>query len=234
MAWVGDELWFVNTRFSCLCTRSSAGSFAPVWRPPFITALAPEDRCHLNGLGLRDGQVRYATALGESDQPAGWRACRRDGGALLDVAANEVLLGGLSMPHSPRWHAGRVWLLESGTGSLGYVEPQSGRYQPVAALPGFTRGLDFFGPLAFVGLSRVRESAVFGGVAIAERSVHERACGVWVVNFRTGQTVAWLQFEGAVEEVFAVQVLPGRRFPDLLPPQHELIARTFVLSESLF
>ena len=168
MAWVGDELWFVNTRFSCLCTRSAIHNFVPRWRPPFVSALTPEDRCHLNGLGLRDGQVRYVTALAKSDQPAGWRANKKDGGILMDVTTNEVLVRGLSMPHSPRWYAGRLWVLESGTGGVGFVDPHSGRYVGFAELPGFTRGLDFCGPLAFIGLSQVRESAVFSGIAIAD------------------------------------------------------------------
>ena len=123
MAWVGDELWFVNTRFSCLCTRGAIHSFVPRWRPPFVSALAPEDRCHLNGLGLVDGQARYVTALAETDTPAGWRANKKDGGVLMDVTTNEVLLRGLSMPHSPRWYDGRLWVLESGTGGVGFVDP---------------------------------------------------------------------------------------------------------------
>ena len=46
-------------------------------------------------------------------------------------------------------------------------------------MPGFTRGLDFAGGLAFVGLSQVRESAVFSGIPITERlAEHERTCGV--------------------------------------------------------
>ena len=232
MAWVGDELWFVNTRFSCLCTRSAIHNFVPRWRPPFVSALAPEDRCHLNGLGLRDGQVRYVTALAESDQPAGWRANKKDGGIILDVTTNEVLVRGLSMPHSPRWYAGRLWVLESGAGGVGFVDPHSGRYVGLAELPGFTRGLDFCGPLAFIGLSQVRESAVFSGIAIAERALQERACGVWVLNIQTGQTIAFLRFEEAVQEIFAVQVLPGRRFPDLINDNAQLISDTFVLPDS--
>ena len=232
MAWVGDELWFVNTRFSCLCTRSAIHNFVPRWRPPFVSALAPEDRCHLNGLGLRDGQPRYVTALAESDQPAGWRANKKDGGILMDVTTNAVLLRGLSMPHSPRWYAGRLWVLESGAGGVGFVDPHSGRYVGLAELPGFTRGLDFCGPLAFIGLSQVRESAVFSGIAIAERALQERACGVWVLNIQTGQTIAFLRFEEAVQEIFAVQVLPGRRFPDLINDNAQLISDSFVLPDS--
>jgi uncharacterized protein (TIGR03032 family) len=231
MAWVGDELWFVNTLFSCLAVRSTTCSFRPRWRPPWVTALAPEDRCHLNGLGLRDGRPRYVTALGETDTAGGWRANKKDGGLLLDLDTGVVVLRGLSMPHSPRWYDGRLWLLESGTGSLGTVDDAAHCYRPIAALPGFTRGLDFCGRLAFVGLSQVRESAVFSGIPITER-VQERVCGVWVVDLHTGATVGFVRFEdGGVQEIFAVQVLPGVRFPELIHDDAELLAGSFVLPD---
>src|SRR5262245_30379069 len=70
----GEELWIVNTRFSCLCTLDPDYSFVPRWRPPFITALVAEDRCHLNGLAIDDGRPKYATALGATDTAGGWRA----------------------------------------------------------------------------------------------------------------------------------------------------------------
>jgi uncharacterized protein (TIGR03032 family) len=232
----GEELWFVNTRFSCLCTRSQVYSFVPRWRPPFISALAPEDRCHLNGLGLAPNErgepvPRFVTALGQTDTPGGWRADKKGGGVLLDVPSGAVIAQGLSMPHSPRWRNGRLWLLESGSGGVGFVDFRTGRYETVAALPGFTRGLDFCGPLAFIGLSQVRESAVFSGIAIAERPLAERCCGVWVVNIETGQTVAFVKFEDAVQEIFAVQVLPGVRFPDLINDQPKLLADSFVVPD---
>ncbi len=237
MAWatlpnqpVGEpELVFVNTRFSCLATRAANYSFVPRWRPPFISALAPEDRCHLNGLGVRDGQVRYVTALGTSDSPTGWRSDKRAGGVLLDVPSGEVIARGLSMPHSPRWHDGRLWVLDSGNGRLTIVDEATGKLDVVTELPGFTRGLDFHGRYAFIGLSQVRESAVFSGIAIAERP--RRACGVWVVDIVTGRTVAFVQFEDAVQEIFAVQALPGRRFPDLINDNATLLADSFVLPE---
>jgi uncharacterized protein (TIGR03032 family) len=230
MAWVGDELWFANTRFSCLSTRAMPFSFVPRWRPKFVSAYAPEDRCHLNGLGVRDGRVRYVTALGETDTPGGWRANKKDGGLLIDLASNEVVARGLSMPHSPRWHNGHLWLLHSGTGGLGRVEEGSGKYEEIASLPGFTRGIDFHGPLAFVGLSQVRESAVFSGIPIAERSLAERCCGIWVVDIRNGRTVAFLRFEDAVQEIFAVQLLPRRR-PDVLNDDFARLADSFVLPD---
>ncbi|HEY2842730.1 MAG TPA: TIGR03032 family protein, partial [Bryobacteraceae bacterium] len=181
-----SELWFANTRFSCLCTRSNIYSFVPRWKPPFITALAPEDRCHLNGIGVREGAVRYATALGATDIAGGWRANKPAGGIVLEVPSGEIIARGLSMPHSPRWHQNRLWILESGNGGVGVIDETSGKYQEVTRLPGFTRGIDFAGPYAFVGLSKVRESAVFSGIAIAERPPEERCCGIWVIDTRNG------------------------------------------------
>jgi uncharacterized protein (TIGR03032 family) len=201
----------------------------PRWRPPFVSALAPEDRCHLNGLAVVDGQVRYVTALGRSDTPAGWRETKANGGLLLDVPSGEAVASGLSMPHSPRWHDGRLWVLESGKGEINVVDLPTGRVETVAQLPGFTRGLAFAGRYAFIGLSQVRES-VFGGIPLAQR-LQERVCGVWVVDIQTGATVAFLRFEDAVQEVFEVAVLPGLRFPELSEPGGELVGGTYVLPE---
>jgi uncharacterized protein (TIGR03032 family) len=223
------ELWFVNTRFSCLCTRSNDHSFVPRWKPPFISALVPEDRCHLNGLCVAEGQPAFVTALGATDAPGGWRDNKRSGGVVLEVSAGEVIAAGLSMPHSPRWYDGRLWVLESGAGRIGWINAATGQYEVLAELPGFTRGLDFRGPLAFIGLSQVRESAVFSGIAIAERSLEERCCGVWVVNIHTGQTIAHVKFEDAVQEIFAVTVLPGMRRPDLINDEPALIADSFIV-----
>jgi uncharacterized protein (TIGR03032 family) len=225
------ELWLVNTRFGCLCTLDAAHSFVPRWRPSFVSALAPEDRCHLNGLAMAEGFPKYVTALGATDTPGGWRAHKATGGILMDVETNEVLLRGLSMPHSPRWYQGQLWFLESGQGSLARADRQRGTWQTVAALPGFTRGLDFVGPLAFIGLSQVRESAVFSGIPLVERC-QERTCGVWVVHLETGVTVGFLRFEAGVQEIFAVQVLQGVRFPEMLEWPDTRLSDTYVLPEA--
>ena len=225
-----DELWVVNTRFCCLCTLDPDHSFYPRWRPSFVTALAPEDRCHLNGIAMVDGHPKYVTALGETDTLGGWRANKARGGVLIDVDSNEILLRGLSMPHSPRWYQGKLWLLESGEGSLAQVDLEHQSWRTVAQLPGFTRGIDFLGPLAFIGLSQVRESAVFSGIPLVERAP-ERSCGVWVVNIETGQFVGFLRFEAGVQEIFAVQVLHGMRFPELLEWTDERLGSSYVLPD---
>jgi uncharacterized protein (TIGR03032 family) len=225
----GGQLWFVNTRFSCLATLDPESSFVPRWRPPFVTELEPSDRCHLNGLGMVDGKPRYVTALGETNAMAGWRPTKATGGILMDVDSGAILCRGLSMPHSPRWYGGRLWVCESGSGTVGYVDRNTGRYEAVAAVPGFTRGLDFAGDLAFVGLSQVRESAVFSGIPITERlAPQERTCGVCVVDLRRGEPVAVLKFVSGVQEVFAVALLP-RRFPDLINDDEKLLESSFVV-----
>lgn len=232
MAWVQDELVFVNTRFSCLAKRSGTYNFVPVWRPSFITQNVPDDCCHLSGMAVREGDVRYVTALGDSNEPSGWRANKKDGGVLIDVQSNEIAARGLSMPHSPRWHDGKLWLLNSGSGSFGAIDLASGRYEPMLTLPGFTRGLSFYGPLAFIGLSQVRETAVFAGIPIAELPMEQRCCGVWVVNLQTANVIAFVKFEDTVQEIFAVEVLPGSRYPELVNDDRELIASTYELPDT--
>ncbi len=224
------QLWVVNTKFGTLCTLDPEHSFNPVWRPPFVSALAAEDRCHLNGLAMVNGKPKYVTTLGETDTPGGWRENKKNGGLLMDVDTNEILLRGLSMPHSPRVYQNRLWVLESGQGTLASVDLQTRTWQTVCQLPGFTRGISFLGPLAFIGLSQVRETAVFSDFPLLDR-LKERTCGVWVVNIQTGETVAFLRFEEGVQEIFAVQILPAR-FPEMLEWQDKLLMNSYVVPDA--
>jgi uncharacterized protein (TIGR03032 family) len=216
LAWAGDELWLVNTAFGCLCTLDGRHSFVPRWRPPFLTDLAADDRCHLNGLAVADGVPKYVTALAETDTPQGWRANKVQSGCLIDVASGQTVARGFAMPHSPRVHGGRVWLLNSGAGQLMQVDPAAGRAETVTELPGYTRGLAMYDRFAFVGLSKIRETSTFGGMPIAERRP-ELKCGVGVVDLSTGRLVAHLEFVTGVEEIFDVQVV-GARCPVLSGP----------------
>jgi uncharacterized protein (TIGR03032 family) len=224
-------LWTVNTRFSCLCTLDPDYSFVPRWRPPFITAVAAEDRCHLNGLAIVAGRPQYVTALGESDTAGGWRPSKPHGGCLIEVTSGEVLLRGLCMPHSPRWHEDRLWLLESGKGRLLVVGRGAGRGEMVAELPGFARGLALVGPYAFIGLSKIRPTSAMDGVPLAKGRTQLK-CGVAVVDCRDGRMIALLEFQTAVEEIFDVQVLPGLRFPEVVGFQKEAINHTFVVPDA--
>jgi uncharacterized protein (TIGR03032 family) len=175
--------------------------------------------------------VRYVTALGESDDPGGWRSDKAHGGILIDVESGETVVSGLSMPHSPRWHRDRLWLLESGEGTLAVADLESGTVETVCELPGFTRGLAFAGPLAFVGLSEVREATTFGGLPLTGR-LEERQCGVWVVNIATGKVVGMLRFEDLVQEIFDVELLPAS-FPEIAEHGSDAVTEAFVVPEAV-
>lgn len=210
---------FVNTLFNCLATVSDGYSFRPLWTPPFISRLAAEDRCHLNGFALEEGKPRYVTAVSRSDAADGWRDHREKGGILLDVDSNEIVADGLSMPHSPRLHEGKLWLLNSGTGEFGYVEIRTGKFVAVAFVPGFSRGLAFIAGHAIIGLSLPRENKTFSGLALdkglRDRSVEPR-CGLAVIDLKTGDMSGWVRIEGVVRELYDVAVLPGVRRPSAI------------------
>lgn len=211
-----DQIVFVNTLFSCLATVSETHSFVPLWKPPFITKLAAEDRCHLNGLAIDAGQPRYVTAVSQSDVADGWRDRRQDGGCVIDVQTNRVVATGLSMPHSPRWYQNQLWVLNSGTGEFGKVDVQQGSFEPIAFCPGYLRGLAFWGNYAIAGLSRPRHNKTFSGLALDEQLKTKHATarsGLVVIDLQTGDIVHWLRVEGIVEELYDVAVLPGVRRP---------------------
>jgi uncharacterized protein (TIGR03032 family) len=232
LAWADDGLWLVNTRFSCLATLDDEHSFVPRWRPSFVSALAAEDRCHLNGLAVVDGRPRYVTALGTSDEPDGWRERKADGGVVLDITTDELVVEGLSMPHSPRWHDGHLWVLESGRGLLRRVDVASGVVDEVARVPGFARGLAFAGRYALIGLSQVREHA-FDGLPLTRHGGDDLRCGVWVVDTTDGTTVAYLSFDGLVQEIFEVALLSGLRYPELVEPGAPLADNAYVVPDAV-
>jgi len=224
---------FISTRFSCLATISEQYHFNPLWMPKFITKLVDEDRCHLNGLAVVGGKPRYVTACSQTDVAEGWREQRHDGGVVIDIEADEVIAEGLSMPHSPRWHQNKLWLLDSGNGSLGYLNTDNGRFEKVAFCPGFARGLAFTGNYAVVGVSMPRHDPTFEGLSLQNRLTDEgmtSQCGLIVIELTTGNIVEWLRMEGVIRELYDVLVLPGVRKSRLVGFKHDEI-RTHVWAD---
>jgi uncharacterized protein (TIGR03032 family) len=213
--WHRGELIFINTRFSCLATLSETFSFEPIWRPPFVTELAADDRCHLNGFAVDASGVRYATALGMTNEPEGWRADKRSGGVIMHVPSGELVARKLCMPHSPRLYAGKLWVLDSGQGELSVVDEKTGVRETVCRFPGYGRGLVFYDRYAFVGLSKIRESNMFGGLPIAER-IAELLCAVCVVDITTGKIVGFIEFTKGIEELFDIVVIPEFSAPHII------------------
>jgi len=205
------EIIFVNTRYNCLSTTSQKKSFKPIWKPFFIDKIVDEDRCHLNGLAMENGVPKYVTAVSKSNTIDGWRDRRADGGVVIDIQKNEVVCEGLSMPHSPRIYNGKLWLLNSGTGELGYVDIEKKKFIPVVFLPGFGRGLSFKGKYAFVGLSKPRYER-FEGLALDKKlkdADSEAWCGIQVIDLETKKCAQWFRIDGAVAEIYDVATIPN-------------------------
>ncbi len=207
------RLVFVNTLFNCLSYLSRDYSFHPVWRPPFISALAAEDRCHLNGLAMEDGHPAYVTAVSETDVVDGWRDRRTGVVVVMDVRTGKVVCSGLSMPHSPRLHGRTLWVQNSGTGYLGRVDMAKGTFKPVTFCPGYLRGMAMVDNFAVCAVSKARgEGKSFGGLTLEENLAAKNAdprCGLLVIDLTSGNILHWVRIEGLVTELFGVAALPG-------------------------
>jgi uncharacterized protein (TIGR03032 family) len=227
------EVVFVNTLFGCLASLSVANSFTPVWKPPFISRLAAEDRCHLNGLAMENGEPRYVTAVSQSDVVDGRRDRRRDGGCVIEVPSGDVIVTGLSMPHSPRIYRDKLWVLDSGTGEFGWIDRKAGTFESVASCPGYLRGLCFVEDFAVIGLSKPRDNT-FSGLALHDNLAARETepwCGILVNDLRTGDIVHWLRLEGVVTELYDVVALPAVIRPMALGFRTDEIRRTITVGD---
>ena len=210
---------FVVTRFNCLATLEPDTSFAPIWKPPFIDRIAAEDRCHLNGLAMRDGKPGFVTCVSDTNTAGGWRQKRRDGGRILDVATGEAVCTGLSMPHSPRLYKGQLYVIQTGTGEFGRVDQKTGQFEPMCFLPGFARGVSFHGNQAIVGVSRPRKDKTFENLALQDRLGEreiEATCMIAIINLETGDIEHSVTIEGVVQELYDVAVLNGVSRPQII------------------
>lgn len=220
------DIVFVNTRYNCIAKVSEKYNFKPIWTPPFISKIISEDRCHLNGMAMRDGNPRYVTMVGQTDRLDEWREHRKDGGVVMDMDTNEVLAEGLSMPHSPRYYQDKLWVLNAGKGQFGYVEDK--KFVPITWLDGFLRGLAFYKNYALIGLSKPRHERTFAGLPLEEILEGRKAepkCGVFVVDINTGNILHNLEFEGDIVELYDVEVLPKTKRPSAIDIRTDDISR---------
>ncbi|WP_244624665.1 TIGR03032 family protein [Sphingomonas sp. So64.6b] len=211
---------FVNTKYSCLATLDLNHSFRPIWKPKFISKLAPEDRCHLNGMAMDNGKPRYVTAVSRSDILTGWRERRHEGGVLIEVETDRVVTDQLSMPHSPRVYGDSVLALDSGRGQIIRIDPKTGDRTDIAFCPGFLRGMSIHNGHALVTVSKPR-NGTFAGLALDDAMKERDAepwCGVLVVNLATGDIVEWVKLEGFITELFDVAAMPSVVCPMSIGP----------------
>lgn len=227
VAYGNDGLWVTNSNFSCLATLETGYSFVPRWKPYFISKLAPEDKCHLNGMAMLDGHPAYVSCFRKADYEGAWRQ-NSNGGIIMDVEKNEVLVDGLIMPHSPRCYQNTLYFCESGKGIVWRYDLASGDMTKLITLPGYTRGMDFWGPFMFVGTSLARFSDISNPPPIYE-DLSTTVCGVWVINIETAEIVGSIKFSSGIEQLYDVAVLGGVCFPEVVEPSSELSYDAFNL-----
>ena len=228
---------FVNSLFSCLAGVSDTHSFVPLWKPAFISDLVSEERCFLSGVALLDDEPKFVTAAAQTNTAAGWKQAGLEQGVVIDVPTNEVVASGLQRPYCPRFYQGRLWLLESGSGYLGYVDLSSGQFHQVAFLPGCVRSVDFVNHYAIVGVSRLHtlEDNVVSNLLshASQRHGRQLCCGLFIIDLNSGETVGHLTFDKVIDEITSVAVLKDVKHAAIVGPQSEEMNRIITIAEPL-
>lgn len=217
--------YYCSALFSCVCTPSVDHSFKVYWKPPWITKIAPEDRCHLNGICSRDGEPRYITAVSQSNIKGAWREKRVGHGIAYDIKENQIVCEGLTMPHSPRWAHDKLWILDAGTGYFGYVDFETKKFVRKVFIPGYLRGLSFVGKrYAVVGSSQDRHEQTFQGLPLGETLKKEgisAKCGISVINLDNFDIIHSLTFYSPADELYDVCAIPDISRPKLTDVRDE-------------
>ncbi len=213
----GEQLYAVNTLFSCLVKIDDNYNFTPYWRPSFIDKIVSEDRCHLNGMALQRGKPKYATAFNNGNTYQSWREKVTKTGILIDVDSNEIIAKELAMPHSPRVFNNQLYVLLSATGELVKIDVASGKKETVIQLQGFVRGMDIHKDYLFIGLSKLREnSSTFAKLDFAKNA---NEAGIAIVHLPTGALVGKISYLTSVDEIYDVHIMPGKLRPNILNPR---------------
>lgn len=209
-----DGIYAINTSFSCICKIDGNFNFTPVWQPYFINELVPGDLCHLNGMVILDGKPKYVTALGTSTTPQGWKENIIDGGVLMDVEKNEIILNNLAMPHSPKMYNNDLYLLTSASGEFIKVDVETKSYKTLKKFDGFCRGLSFCGDFAFIGFSKLRKnSSTFAKLSFSDKA---NFSGIKIIHMPTNAEVGEIIYETSVDEIYEVIILENMIRPNIL------------------
>ena len=220
VAFGNDGIYAVNTSFSCICKVNGNYNFIPFWQPSFITDLATEDRCHLNGLVIQNGAPKYVSALSATNTPQGWRDSITTGGILMDVENNEIILQGLAMPHSPRMYNNELYMLLSASGEFIKVNTKDKSYTVIKKFDGFCRGLDFCGEYAFIAFSKLRKnSSTFAKLSFSDKA---NFAGVKIIHIPTKAQVAEITYQNSVDEIYELSVLANTVRPNILNTINEI------------
>lgn len=226
----GEKVYYCSALFNCVCEPSVTKTFDLYWTPPWIKytdRLPGEDRCHLNGLCCVDDKPRYVTCVGQGNVVGSWKSTI-DNGVVYDIVADRKVCEGLISPHSPKWYQGKLWILETGTGNLGYI--QDDKFIAKKFLPGFLRGLDFVDHYAVVCSSLDRHDTSFDKIPLGDilkKAGVESMCGLFVVDLNTFDTVHELKFTSGPRELYDIVCLKNVRRPKIINVNESRLLSTF-------
>jgi uncharacterized protein (TIGR03032 family) len=210
LALIGGGLYGNAVGHNAVVRLHEDGRFERVWWPRCIeNSRGPLfDRNHLQLNSIAAG----ADLAGSFFSASGDRVtARRPGhvnypvdrrGVIFSGATREVVVRGLTRPHSARLRRGRVWVANSGYGEVGVAD---GTFAAVARLPGWTRGLCFCGPVLFAGTSRVipRYRHYAPGL-----DADDCVCGLHALDATSGRVLGSLLWPYG-HQIFAIDWLPA-------------------------
>jgi uncharacterized protein (TIGR03032 family) len=227
-----DGIYAVNTSFSCICKVDGEYNFTPYWQPHFIDKIMPGDACHLNGMVVLNGKPKYVTALGKTAVPQGWREHIVDGGILMDVERNEIILEGLAMPHSPKMYNGELYMLMSASGDFIKVNTEKKSYETIKKFDGFCRGLTFYKDFAFIGFSKLRKnSSTFAKLSFSDKA---NFAGIKIIHMPTNAQVGEIIYETSVDEIYEVAILEDSIRPNILNTTDDIHKYSLAIPSSTF
>lgn len=147
--WHDGRLYVVSTQLNTLF-ELDAGTYVELrsWCLP-----GEPDSQHVNSVCLHEGRI-LASRFGRFATHRGYKGNTRGAGEVFDVETGEVVIGGLSQPHSLTSFDGRLWLCDS---QAHVVRVYRGLVAEAEyAFDGYVRGLAFDAANMYVGLSRSR------------------------------------------------------------------------------
>lgn len=229
---INNQLYAVNTLFSCITKIDDDFNFTPYWKPAFIDKIVSEDRCHLNGMAMKNGLPKYATAFNAGNTKQSWRANVTKTGIIIDVETNEIIAENLGMPHTPRVFGDDLYVLLSATGELVKININTGKYDVVTHIGGFVRGMSIYKDYLFIGQSKLRKnSSTFAKLPFADKA---NIAGIKVVHLPTGSIVGQIQYQTSLDEIYDVHVLPGKVRPNIMNTVTEAYKAGLMIPQTTF
>ena len=195
LALIDNALYANSVGQNCVIRLHDNGSYERVWWPRCIeTENGPafgQNYIQLNSIAAGD-DLKSSFFSASADKLSSVRPGHKNfpvdkRGVIFSGSTREVILRGLTRPHSARLYKGKIWVANSGYGEFGFIE--NGGFSPILKLPGWTRGLCLYKNIAFIGTSRIIPRFLQYAPGLdADSSL----CGIYAVDIKSGQVLGSL------------------------------------------